>query len=352
MKVFVIGGTSSRSPVADTDLDYQLLATSMEHVGRDLAVRGHDLLVCSPFTGSADIAAVRGAATFLQEGPTIEFHHPDSEAVRKELQRQIDALGLKRVKTFAYFPLPEETGEPRLSALAWLLAQLAAMDRSHALIALGGKADASASLLLALAESRHKPVLPLTFLGGAAASSFERIRYQLNDRLGAAVPALHDPHRVGEAVGLIERLATGAVAPVAARAAPSRFFISYPRLRPQEADFIETVLRRRRLEAYRDERDFAAGHSLPGEIKESIHRADVFIAIWCREYACSPWCFDELQLALERHKGNGLALWLMCVDDTRMVHPAARSLISYSSRTREELERNLLTLLERGNPSV
>jgi hypothetical protein len=59
-----------------------------------------------------------------------------------------------------------------------------------------------------------------------------------------------------------------------------------------------------------------------------------------------------LQLALERHKANGLALWLMCVDDTRMVHPSARSLVSYPSRTREELERHLLTLLERVNPLV
>src|SRR4051812_17771447 len=107
MKVFVIGGASSRSPVADADLDYRLLATSMQQVGRDLAIRGHDLLVCSPFADSADIGAVRGAATFEQGGPTIEFHHPDSEVVRNELQRQVGALGLKHVKTFAYFPLRE-----------------------------------------------------------------------------------------------------------------------------------------------------------------------------------------------------------------------------------------------------
>jgi hypothetical protein len=93
---------------------------------------------------------------------------------------------------------------------------------------------------------------------------------------------------------------------------------------------------------YRDERDFGAGRSLPGEITESIHRANVFVAIWCREYACSPWCFDELELAIKR----GKTLWLLCVDETRIAPPAARNLISYPARNREELERHILTLLE------
>jgi hypothetical protein len=56
----------------------------------------------------------------------------------------------------------------------------------------------------------------------------------------------------------------------------------------------------------------------------------------------APWCFDELELAVKR----GKTLWLLCVDDTRIVPPAARNLISYPARSREELERHVLTLLE------
>jgi len=52
---------------------------------------------------------------------------------------------------------------------AWLLSQTYAMDRSHGAIALGGKVGRSASLLLGLVDVRKKPLLPLTFLGGAAA---------------------------------------------------------------------------------------------------------------------------------------------------------------------------------------
>jgi len=39
-------------------------------------------------------------------------------------------------------------------------------------------------------------------------------------------------------------------------------------------------------------------------------------------------------------------LWLFCVDDTRIVPPAARNLISYRGQSREELERHVLALLE------
>jgi hypothetical protein len=106
------------------------------------------------------------------------------------------------------------------------------------------------------------------------------------------------------------------------------------------------TLRRRNLTVFRDERDFGAGRPIPSEITEFIHRADVFVTIWCREYACSPWCFDELVLALERHAAGALTLWLLCVDDTRIVPPGARDLTNYPARNREELERHILTLLE------
>jgi hypothetical protein len=105
------------------------------------------------------------------------------------------------------------------------------------------------------------------------------------------------------------------------------------------------LLLRKGCEVFRDEESFGAGQSIPGEIKEHIHRANVFIGIWCKEYACSPWCFDELELAIARNKANGLALWILRVDDTRILPPAARDLTSYHAHNREALERILLKLL-------
>jgi len=42
-----------------------------------------------------------------------------------------------------------------------------------------------------------------------------------------------------------------------------RFFISYPRTRPAEADYVETVLRRQNMLVFRDETDFSARHEIP-----------------------------------------------------------------------------------------
>jgi hypothetical protein len=188
-------------------------------------------------------------------------------------------------------------------------------------------------------------VLPFPFLGGAAAQVFQARRYELGDRLGSGVDLLHQQEGIDQAVTLAEQLSGGELAK-ALQATPLRFFISYPRSRPHEADFVETTLRRRNFQVFRDERDFEAGRPIPREITESIHRANVFVAIWCKDYACSPWCFDEFELALNRHEQSGLALWILCVDDTRIVPPAARSLVNYPARSREELERHVLTLLE------
>jgi hypothetical protein len=342
MKVFVIGGAS----LQDSDPEYQtqlgMVEVAMQRVGKDLVGAGHNLLACSPFPGSADVAAIRGAAEILcrSDAPVVEFHCPDSAGVQRELTRLTDSLSLKSFRVYSH-PLPlDEQGKEQWSH-GWLLAQLAALDRSQAVVSLGGKLGGSATLLLSLAEARRRPILPFTSLGGSSAQSFQRRRYELEDVLQERITALHNVERIGETSALLERPASSQLVR-SVQQAPLRFFLSYSKCRPQEADFVEITLRRRNFEVYRDERDFGAGRSLPGEITESIHRANVFVAIWCREYACSAWCFDELELAIKR----GKTLWLLCVDETRIVPPAARNLISYPARNREELERHILTLLE------
>jgi hypothetical protein len=185
----------------------------------------------------------------------------------------------------------------------------------------------------------------VTYIGGAAAQAFQRRRYQLEDRFGDRITALNDLSRISEVVRLAEMAAMGKSARPK-RDTPPTFFISYARSRPQEADFVEMLLRRRSFIVLRDEKNFGAGHSIPGEIRENIHGADVFVAIWCREYACSPWCYDELDLALERKTAGVLSWWILCVDDTRIVPPLARDLVTYPVRSREELEGLIARLLD------
>jgi hypothetical protein len=129
-----------------------------------------------------------------------------------------------------------------------------------------------------------------------------------------------------------------------ARTAPV-VFISYPRVRSEPADVVEMTLRRHGITVIRDEHDFGTGHAIPSEIREGIHRATVFVVTWCREYACSPHCFDELELALDRHERGELLLWIIAVDDTRVVPPRARTLLYQRGQTRDELMGTLSRLL-------
>jgi len=96
---------------------------------------------------------------------------------------------------------------------------------------------------------------------------------------------------------------------------------------------------------------FQPGAPLPDEIKDAIHRSTVFIAIWRREYACSPWCFDEVEIALELREAGRIVLWIFYMifymDDTRMIPPKARPLSSFRIESREELEGKVSGLLVR-----
>lgn len=347
MNIFLIGGLT----VLNTDPDYPnqeaLLRTTMDALGQDIVRKGHTLLVCSPFEGSADLEAVKGASKAGSERsqPFVHYHIPDNSAVRAELAALTHRIPGLLFQDFLSQSPPDLTDEESRNH-AWLLAQLCAMDRCHAVIAIGGKSTGPMSLLLPLAESRRKCVVPLRFIGGAAAECFERQRHLLQDRIGGNTHVLGEASKVGEVIELLEYLASDQPSQSSVRGT-QRFFLSYPKARPEEADFVEMALRRRNLMVFRDERDFGAGHVLTHEIDQYLYDSEIFIALWCKDYACSPLCFDELELALKLHEEGRLSIWLLTLDDTRVVPPRARPLISFPARTRQELEGALLNLLER-----
>lgn len=206
MKVFLIGGVSIDSADPNYTQQKDELDSSMSQLGQSIAAAGHDLLVCSPFVGTADVAAAKGAlerSADFRDGADIEFHHPDSAAVVAEMQSFRKRFpSFRNLKSFLH-PTPKNEKGEDVFEYAWLLSQTYAMDRSHAVVALGGKVGKSASLLLGLVDVRQKPLIPLTFLGGAAAQAFDRRRYLLEDRLGQDIAALHDSHRSAEIVGLL-----------------------------------------------------------------------------------------------------------------------------------------------------
>lgn len=340
MKVFIIGGPTDRG----TDSSEQARRKLCRSIGRSLANAGHALVLCSPFPNAADIEVLHGAASTIRgRSMEIEFHFPDDDEVRVNVEDVVDRLKLRRVHRIPHAPWQNDTEDAR--RYAWLLCQLRALDSSNVTIAVGGHVDGSADMLLQVADGKRKPVLPLPLLGGAAKLSYERRRYELEDKLGRDFIKLQNKDVEDSLESMIEAVTVG-VDSALDKPSNEKVFISYPRARQAEADHVETLLRRRNISVFRDENDFGAGHSVVERIREALFESSVFVALWSAEYACSPWCFDEFELALDRNSKKKMDLWIIRTDETRIVPTRARSLIYHTALTRLDLENRIIALID------
>lgn len=346
MKCLIIGSNVDKYAIDNLKQQFQ---NECIRIGQFLYDSGHSLIICSPFKDSADYWVLKGFIKGdLSENQTIELYFVDNDTVQNEIKKIESELGSKRINKIPH-PAPKLDHEKSIR-YSWLLCQLEALETCHFIIAVGGKIDGSANMLLLLAESKGKLIVPLSFLGGAASQSFNRRRYELKDKLGIDYLLLQDGSKILNSSNLNELLSTFQLSKNSIREDDLKslsFFISYPRTRPAEADYIETLLRRRNLKVFRDESDFGAGSSIPLKITETIHSSNIFIAIWCTEYACSPWCFDEFELALDRSEAGKMELWIFCIDGTRMVPKRARKLNYYKVSSRDQIEGMILNLIER-----
>jgi hypothetical protein len=343
MKIFFIGGLTTALDSPQGRRELAQLEDVVQTVMKPLIAAGHQFNVCSPFADSVDAQVVsnfvsreaKSPANALRQSELLVFY-PKEKSVLEKISELLKGCPVTRIRTFPQALAYKTDGKIDWNH-SWLLAQLAALDDSELVLAIGGRAEGTANLLLLLAEGRGRPILPLGYLGGAASLCLSRRWYQLEDSLdGGDLSALQNAGNAAIAGGLIEKIANPKFGKLPMGRKP-RFFISYPRERHAEADFVEMILRRRNLEVFRDEHDFEKGEYLFSTINEHIHRANVFIAIWCKEYACSPWCYDELDLALQRRQEGNVRLWILAIDNTRLVHPGARGLLTIPCRDREDI---------------
>jgi hypothetical protein len=316
-------------------------------LGIFLAAYHAEVLLCSPFDDSVDYHIIRGIEMAERVNIRIELHYPKTSTIENFWDRELESLSLRgKISRYHYDPASNEEG--KVGPYGWLFAQLMAVQKADFVIILGGKLDGSANLLCRIADSQSRKIIPFARFGGAGEQFFFDMIYRLGDYWGEHTRELF--HAADDPENIIEAIVNKPNDPRFEQTKTSkkrlRFFLSYAKDRPAEADFVEMLLRRRGHEVLRDETEFGAGRDILGSIKENIVKADVFIAIWCKEYACSPWCFDELSYALEGHQRGQKPLWIFRTDNTRMVHPLARTLLSYHTETREMLSGTIISLLE------
>ena len=338
MKAMVIGGTPGEFVAQDASRESRNFG-GVSEFARCLVADGHGLIVCSPYEGSADYAALQGIAEGKQTSH-VEIHYPDTKEIRQRVNEWVERLPNASVDRFPHHP--PETDEPEALQHAWLLSQLSALDRASALVAIGGRIGASAELLLKLAHNRRRLILPLTSMGGASARFFEAHRYEYDDAWGRDVPILHDANNFHRIPALLSKAKSGAAY---REERATRAFVSYARPQAAEADFVEMTLRRRGIDVVRDEATFEPGHAIPDAIRENIFSSSTFVALWSADYACSPWCFDEIEIALDRLEKKQISLWILQIDGTRIVPPRARDKLSYPATNRDQLKSVLESLL-------
>ncbi len=347
MKLFFVGGLYEASP-PDTGPDPNLLRTSMQELGAQVAQAGHELVLCSPYEGSIDVEILKGVSA-SGCSPRIQMYFPATPDNRAAVRQLAGTLKLE-VQEFVQAAMPGD--DRQAQRYAWLLSQLSAMDEAQVVIAASGNPSGSANMLLHLAEARRRPILPFGHLKGAASLSLDRQTYALAARLGELKPWLHNPVPMDRISEALDRLVAPDFEAEQREPEPIRFFLSYPRDREAEADLVETLLRRRQVEVLRDDPDFDPSGDLTQEIREAIHRSDVFIALWSAQYACSPWCYDEIALALKLREAGKLKIWLLQLDDTRVIPPEARKLILQPCLSRLQLQNTVLKLFEKARTAA
>lgn len=98
-----------------------------------------------------------------------------------------------------------------------------------------------------------------------------------------------------------------------------RVFLSYPRSRQAEAEFVANVLKGQRLDPWYDKTALAPGDDLPGEILEGITSVDCFVPLLCPEYMASKWCRKELELAI--HDAEELLIQPIRIESAKFFIP-------------------------------
>lgn len=85
------------------------------------------------------------------------------------------------------------------------------------------------------------------------------------------------------------------------------------------------------------ERELPSEKTVESAIEDAVLRSDLFIVLWSRSYAASRYCYDEIHLALRRHRVGELRLWIINLDGSDVVPPDARGLPRVMAQTPEEV---------------
>ena len=320
MKILIIGSEGDPRPNGAA-----ILARFCGQFGKEVRASSHQILLCSEQRSSADYQVLKG----MVEAPghlgndRVIVHRPDDSIIRAAWEVLEVDLQLERQLSYSshlgpIFRAPDgSVASMEGLRLTFLLCQMAALKESDAVIAIGGRTDGAAAVLLAIAREQRKPILPFRFLGGEAERVYNQIEGDLRVRLGYDAEKLSHTNEGSAAIlNLLNKIESPKGVP--RDRVSLRIFLSYSWRRGDYADLVEAILRRRQnVFLFRDETDIRSGESITAKINLELEKqCNAFLALWGREYVESPQCFDEMHLWQKRDH-NLERFYLLRFDDTR-----------------------------------
>jgi TIR domain len=347
--VFVLGGVTGETN--HRDYEPAELQAFCKRLGSAVAAAGADLHVCSPFPESADLHVLLGYVE-QQESGTIYLHRPHqterpgARTLTEQMKQLGDLIGrdaMARIEQMLY-PDPENQTDDAINQ-AWLLCQWKAAEMADVIVAVGGRTDKSANMLLHLAEMQHKPVVPFTFLGGAAELAYHRRAWEQVYPWVAKPTVLNDKNAVSEAMAIAEGMLLGRSRTGPRTGRPATVFVSRSRRDAAYAAHLDLYLTQAGHTVVLGDREIRPDRAVETAIDDAIRRCDIFVALWSRSYAASRYCFDELDLALRRLRADEAELWIINLDGSDVVPPGARDLPTLQARTPEEVTEIVRKLL-------
>jgi hypothetical protein len=189
-RLLIVGSTRfSENPTAEELKRFRELS---EELGRVLAARGHELVVCSRSIDTADHCAVSGA----DQAASADKHVPVSFFVsRAEAETDPDPYG-----TAAF---PNVDRKLRLAHGGWFATYDAAAEYCDAVIAIGGSARGTGGALY-IALSRRKPVIGMPAVGGAASDIWRDVEPHYDSLPAEVNLALRSPDSHAAATAAVE----------------------------------------------------------------------------------------------------------------------------------------------------
>lgn len=327
--VFVIGGHTGETADADAELP-RLHKVSLT-LGHVLAKAGVQLLICSPFPDSVDYYAAMGYAD-AKCGGVIQFHSPTHSTVEEKrclLRKTLGRPGLV-IQDWNY-PGPEGNEED-VWFQSWFLAQIQALEKADVVVALGGKVSQTASTLLHLAEAKGLPIIPFAFLGGVAQRSYERRDWsRLNPGFDSSI--LCDIDGVEHTIEIANRLMLDRMQSSPCPERPKVVFVSFAHQDSAMANALRAALLKEGIEVLVGDEEIRPDQMITATIEQAVLRSDVCAILWSRQYAQSPWCYDEMSLAINQQEYGKIKVWLFNLDDSPIVPAQARKLPAISVRS-------------------